>query len=70
MSELIESYTEIIGFYIIVDVLLIVDVLEASYHLVGEHQHCFQGKSAKSLVKEGLEGRASRSMTNTLKPPK
>jgi hypothetical protein len=60
MRELIESNTEIRGFYISVDEYSTMEVLEATDHLVGEHKHCFEAKLAMSLIEEGLEGRAEQ----------
>ena len=55
VAVLPDAHQEVVGFHVAVDEVLVVDVLDARYHLVGEHQDRLLGELAPAEVEQVLE---------------
>ena len=45
-----DAHEEVVGFDVSVDEVLVVHVLDATNHLVGQHQHRLHGKSGIETI--------------------
>ena len=51
----VKSYAEVIRFDISVKKMAVMNILDATDHLVQYHQNCFQGEFAESILEKTLE---------------
>jgi hypothetical protein len=55
VGRLVEAHAEVVRFYVAVQEVPAVDVLDALDHLVDQHEHCLQRELAQGLVEERFE---------------
>ena len=50
------SHKEVVGFDVSVDEVLVMNEFNATYHLVGQHQHRFHGEPSGAEIEQILQG--------------